>query len=109
MARLCKHNVDLTQFNCEMCAREFASAHPADKKPWPKDPQFRVHHDGEQWVCELDNYTGTGPTIGRAIDAAITIGLGFGRSLSLRRWVRSHYYVISAMSTEVEESKGETN
>ena len=107
MARPCKHDIDLTQFNCEMCAREFASAHPEDRKPFPEEPTFRVMHDGEQWLCELENYTGTGKTIGRAIDAAITIGLGFGRSKSLKRWVENHYYSIAAMPIEVETDEAD--
>jgi hypothetical protein len=105
MARPCKHGIDLTNFNCEKCASEYASAFPQDKKPWPAEPTFRVYAGENDWVCELDCYVGHGKTVGRAIDAAITTALGAGRSLSVREWVRSHYYLISAVSTE--ESEGD--
>lgn len=105
MARLCKHDVDLTQYNCEMCAREFSSAHPEDRKPFPTDPPFRVYHNGNEWQCDLANYTGTGKTIGRAIDAAITTGLGFGRSLSLKRWIQDHHYTIAAISMTPDDTE----
>ena len=67
MARTCRHGIDLTNFNCEMCASEHAAAHPEDLKPFPEAPTFQVHHDGSEWVCELDNYRGTGKTIGAAL------------------------------------------
>jgi hypothetical protein len=107
VARKCPHGIDLTNFNCETCASEYAAAHPQDKKPFPEAPPFQVYHDGEEWVCELDNYTGRGKTIGRAIDAAVTIGLGFGRSRSLKKWVKDHRYTITAISLEPEEEEDE--
>jgi len=108
VALLCPHKVDLVNFNCEKCAQEHAVAHPQDRKPFPEEPKFRIYRGEDDWVCELDCYTGHGKTIGRAIDAAITIGLGLGRTKSLKEWIDSHYYVISALSAEApEEGSGE--
>lgn len=104
----CPHGIDLTNFNCEQCAREFARAKPQDRGPFPEHPKFIVYHDGLQWVVELDCYRGHGKTIGRAIDAAITIGLGMTRSNSIKKWVQEHRYTINAEKAVDDDEDAES-
>jgi hypothetical protein len=86
--RLCRHDVDLSNFNCEQCAREYAVHFEQDATPLGDAPPFAVRRDGGGWICELAGCVGQGATIGRAIDAAITVGYGSNRSDAFAHWVR---------------------